>query len=58
MRKDQEFIMGYVFNLQASIGEGWGDAGGEGQVGTIWEGILLAKHIVKQGSKVALQAKD
>ena len=34
------------------------DAGVKYQVGIIWEGIHIAKHIVKQGSKVALQAKE
>ena len=50
--------MGYVLNLQASIGRGGIDKGGKDQVGTIWEGIHLAKHIDKQRSKVSLQAKE
>ena len=28
------------------------------EVGTTWEGVSLSKHIVKQGLKVALQAKE
>ena len=55
LKKDQEFIMGDVLNLQAYIGRGGRDTGGEDQVRTIWEGIRLAKHIVKQASKVAPQ---
>ena len=49
--------MGDVLYFQGSIGGRRIDAGVEGQVGTIWEGVRLAKHIAKQASKVALQAK-
>ena len=58
LRNDQEFIMGDVLELQASIERGGIDLGGKDQVVTIWEGICLAKRIAKQGLKEALQAKE
>ena len=57
LRKDQELLMGDVLNLQSSIGRGVRGKGVEDQVGTIWEGILLAKHIAIQGSTLALKVK-
>ena len=50
--------MGAVLDLQASIGRSGKDERGKYKVVTIWEGIRLAKHITKQGSKVVLQAKE
>ena len=50
--------MGDVLDLQASIGRSGKDERGKYKVVTIWEGIRLAKHITKQGSKVVLQAKE
>ena len=50
--------MGDALDLQASIWRLGRGEGGEDQVGTIWEGICLAKHIANQVSEVALQEKD
>ena len=58
LRKDQELKMGDVFNPQASTGRIGRDEGGKYQVGNIWEGSHLAKHIAKQDSKLAVQAKE
>ena len=55
--EDQNMLIGYVLNLQATIGRGRRDEEIENQVGTIWEGIRMAKHINKQGAYLALQAK-
>ena len=56
--KYQELLMVDVLNIQASIGRGGRDEGDKDQVGTIWEGIRLTKHIAKQGSKLSLKAKE
>ena len=56
--KDQELLMGDVLNLQASIGIISRDEGGKYQVGTIWEGIRLSKHIIRQVLTISLQAKE
>ena len=45
-------------HIQASIGRGGRDKGGEYKVGTIWEEIFLAKQIDKQGSKISPKAKE
>ena len=50
--------MGNVLDLQKSIGRGGRDVGGKYQVVTIWEGIRLAKHIIKKVLKVVLQANE
>ena len=58
LQKDQELFMGDKLNLHDSIGREGRDEGGKDQVQTILEGIRLAKHISKQGSKLAVQAKE
>ena len=58
IRKDQELLIGKVLNIQASIGRRDRDKEGKYQVGTIWEGICLAKHIDRQGLTLSLQAKE
>ena len=58
LKNNQEFIIGDVLDLQASIGRGGRDAEGKDQVRKIREGIRLANHIAKQGSKVALEEKE
>ena len=50
--------MGDVSNIQALIGRGGRIEGVEDQVGTIWEGIHLEKHISRQGSMLELQTKE
>ena len=50
--------MGDVSNIQALIGRGGRIEGVEDQVGTIWEGIHLEKHISRQGSALELQTKE
>ena len=50
--------MGDLFNILESIGRGEIDEWGKDQVGNIWEGIGLSKHIPNHFSKVALQAKE
>ena len=51
-------LMGYALNLQASIGRGGRDEGGEYEVGNIWEGIHLSKHIARKGLTLSIQSKE
>ena len=50
--------MGDLLDLQAYICRWVRYVGGEDRVRTIWESIRLAKHVAKQGLKVALQEKE
>ena len=47
-----------VLKIHASIERGGRDDGGKNQVGTIWEGMRLAKKIARQCSKISLQANE
>ena len=58
LRKDQKILMSSVINLQYTIGKGDRDCDGEEQVGTIWEGIRLYKHLSKQVFSWSRQAKE
>ena len=58
LQKDQELLMGDKLNFQDSNGREGRDEGGEDQLQTFLEVICLAKHISKQGSKLAVQAKE
>ena len=50
--------MGDVLKLQATIGRGGRDEEIKYQVGTIHEGIIMAKHIYRQSASLALQDKE
>ena len=50
--------MGDVLNIQAKIGRFVMYKEIEDQVGTTWEGIMMANHIAIQGISLDLQAKE
>ena len=58
LREDQANLTGDVLKLQAKIGRGERYEEIEDQVGTIWEGIIMEKHIYIQGTSLDIHAKE
>ena len=54
--EDQEKLNGIFKNIQAATGKGFCDKERYGKVGTIWEVIIIPKHISRQVDLLNQQA--
>ena len=50
--------MGDVLKKKVTIGRARRYEVREDQVGTVWQGVIMAKHISRQGTSLTLQAKE